>query len=272
MATTDNNAFEELVTRVIEAYRLTYNDTTSLDSLGVLGKQRILILENARYKRETKILKAQRTLRDLKEIDNLIEDIDRFEDDEELPPAAAPAIVPDGEDEPAEQLEPELEPEPEDDEWKYDPRNPDAIKRPKGKEKVKAKEVKTEKEKKPVGRPPSSASVSPPSRPKKFDKSSMDMRLRLLAQRREIMDTVTDEDERESDAMNLFFIPVTAEEMAEMDTVEVTEGTRVDADFGSDIPAGAKTALGSKNIKNARSAGPGFHFEEEGGERVVVED
>ena len=47
--TKETDAFQELVELCIEAYRTTLSDTVALDANGVLGKQRVMILDDERY-------------------------------------------------------------------------------------------------------------------------------------------------------------------------------------------------------------------------------
>jgi len=252
--TNEDDAFLTLVKKCVKAYSVVYNDTTALDSLGIIGKQRVLILEDDYYQCETRKLKAQRTLKDLKEVDTLLSSIDELEEEERKA-----ANEPKREDVEEEDEEIQEEEQPPIDE--YDIRG--AIKKPKKKDK------KPDKAKKPVGRPPGRPRV-------KFDKTKIETRLKLLSQRREIMDAEKGSEDREDEAMNIFFIPVTKEEFEKLSTVEISEGTAAKSEFEGTLSQGAKIAVGSRILKATTSrevSVAGFHYEEnEMGEDIMVED
>lgn len=238
----DENAFEELVTLCIEAYKITFSDTTALDANGVLGKQRVMIMEDERYQRETKIIRAQKTIEDLREIEALTKEIEDEDEDEE-------------------DLEFDLDEEETlsdlDEIESFDIRNRDKSK--KLLEKKKKEKAKTASEK-----------------PKKvFDKAKMDMRLKLIAQRREVLSSVKNEEEKEGDALNIFFIPVTREEFEKIGTVEVSTGvsTKANAFDATEEDEIAKKLKKKKEENGLTDGGSAFHYEEdENGDMVLVED
>jgi hypothetical protein len=251
--------FEALIDECIKAFGIAYNDTTALDATGVIGKDRVLIIDNPRYQRETRKLRAQRTINDLKEVDNLIGDCNKIpegalDDDDDGNPI---------EDAPEEGFVPEEVVVPDDE---YDIR--------KGKSRKK-------KDKEPPVKPPK---IEKPVRPKKqnsvqkFDKGKFDIKIRLIQQRREILDASKGGEEKETDALNIFFIPVTNEEFRNIDTVEVTDATTVPGDpYAQDSGAEAKLAIGESMLaatKKGKRSSTAFHYEEdsETGEKILVED
>lgn len=243
----DRSPFDELVDRAVAAFAVTFNDTTSLDSLGIIGKQRVLVLEDPSYQARTRMLKAQRTLDDLKEVDELIAGLDEPEEAESQPEPVQ--VVPD----PSEE---EL--------GEFDIR---AAAAGKPGRKKKKKEIPTLEPK----------VAAPRGRPRtKFDKGKMEMRLRLLQQRREIMDESSGGEEQEADAMNIFFIAVTPEEFARMETVEISEGTSSSRELDSGESVPAKAALGSAQLASQAhdrqpKSSSGIRYEEgEDGEKIMV--
>ena len=239
----DENAFEELVTLCIEAYKITFSDTTALDANGVLGKQRVMIMEDERYQRETKIIRARKTIEDLREIEALTKEIEDEDEDED-------------------DLEFDLDEEEDgigdlDEIESFDIRN--RKKSEKLIEKKRKEKAKTASEK-----------------PKKvFDKAKMDMRLKLIAQRREVLSSVKNEEEKEGDALNIFFIPVTREEFEKIGTVEVSTGvsTKANAFDTTEEDEIAKKLKKKKEENGLTDGGSAFHYEEdENGDMILVED
>ncbi len=231
----EDDSFEELVTLCIDAYGITFSDTVALDANGVIGKMRVLIMENVRYQRETRKLKARRTINDLKEVNELIEGINKS--DEELPP----------EPEPEEEVVPE-----EVEEFDIRKKGAKAKKKPPQKKtppKTTAKDIKKG----------------------SFDKSKIDTRLKLIQERREILSARSDEEEKTNESINIFFVAVTKEEFEVIETVEVSESTSSNADFDKSDDASVKTALGSAVLKEAKKSSV-FHYEGEGDERTLIED
>lgn len=249
MGTTEENPFDELVDRCIKAYSVTYSDTMALDANGVLGKQRILIMEDERYRRETKMLKAQKTMRDLDEIELLTAEIAEEPDppEEDI-----------GEEEVEETPVDPFSIDPDYDVRKHGSKKPEATRGPGRPKTITAESVK-----------------EPPTKPKKlFDKARMDMRLKLIQERRAILNTVKGEEEKEGDALNIFFVPVSREEFEKLETVEISTGTSTaKAAFDSDEENDIEKRIGAKK-KDAimEDGGSVYHIEIINGEEVIVEN
>ncbi len=249
MGTHEENPFDELVSRCIKAFSVTYSDTIALDANGVLGKQRILIMEDERYRRETKMLKAQKTMRDLDEIEALTAEITEEPD----PPDDGEEVV--------EEEEPAVDPfavDPDYDIRKHGTKKPEA---PRGPGRPKTFTADLEKE--------------TPTKPKKlFDKARMDMRLKLIQERRAIHNTVKGEEEKEGDALNIFFVPVTREEFEKLGTVEVSVGTSTSKGaFSSDEESEIQKRLGNKKSDGVmEDGGSAYRIEVIDGEEVIVEN
>jgi hypothetical protein len=260
-ATTESgDPFEKLITLCIKSFSVTFNDTIALDANGVIGKQRVMILDNERYQRETRKLKAKRTIDDLKDIDALMDGMDDAEEKEGEEEEGAVELTPDEDERPDAGLTVDFTEE-------YDIRDPDSAK--KIIEKKKREAAKTiVAEKKSVGRPPN-------TKRKYFDKSKVEMRLKLLASRRDILDSSKGEEEKETDALNIFFIPVTKEEFERISTVEVSEGSGDNAFDAAETSKAQNQALGgalSKKVKEGMKPSADFHIEVINGEQTVVED
>jgi hypothetical protein len=254
--------FERLIALCIKSFAVTFNDTIALDANGVIGKQRVLILDSERYQRETRKLKAKRTIDDLSDIDGLMQGMDDSDEKEEASYSEEEEV------EEEEEAVPEEEPSVDfaDD---YDIRDPDSAKKLIERKKKEAAKVITV-EKRPVGRPAGNKVR------KYFDKAKVEMRLKLLQNRRDILDSNKGEEEKETDALNIFFIPVTKEEFEKLSTVEVFEGAGNDDAFaGTEGDAKKDAALGTgltRKTKELVKSGSGFHYEDVGGEQIVVED
>ena len=72
----------EMIPQVLEAYRLLLNDSMALDYCGITGKDRMLILNDPHFSRETKKIKAERYIEEIKDIDEMIKNIKRNGTDE----------------------------------------------------------------------------------------------------------------------------------------------------------------------------------------------
>jgi hypothetical protein len=232
----EDDAFEDLVSNCIEAYGITYSDSVALNANGVVGKMRVLILENTRYQRETRRLKARRTMDELKEVNELLAGIDAEPEADESE-AASEEVIPDEDPD-------------------YDIRN----KNSKKKSKKIPKEI--EKVKKATAKSIKSGG---------FDKSKIDTRLKLIQERREILNADGEEEEKTKESINIFFVAVTAEEFAAIETVEVSESTSSTADFDKADNGAVKTALGSAVLKESKNS-RAFHYEGEGEDKTLVED
>ena len=259
--------FEKLLDNCINAFRISYSDTVALDANGVIGKQRVLVMDNPRYQRETKQLKAKKTLADMRVIQDLSKEIEEAGDEEEEEPEE---IVPD------ELPDPYIEETEEKDFTDFDVRNPEKFtKKQEAERKKREKEIAAKK--KEQEKAAAAAAKKGPGRPAKkkgWDKGSIELRLKLFQQQRAMLAEEKGEEEREGDALNIFFIPVTAEEMASLTNVEISVGTSDSKDgFKEDEEKAVKEKL-NDSVKKADdlSGGTAFHYEEENGVRFLVED
>lgn len=213
-AETSPNYFNMLVENCIRAFRLTLNDSVSLDANGVLGKLRVMVLEDDRYKRETKKIRAQRTIDDLSELNRLRREVEFDEDDEDDEPLG-----------------------------EFDIRNADA-----------------------------GAKVKKPK--KLFDKAQLDTKLKLFQMQRDILQEKSASEESEGDALNIFFVPITAEEFEKMKTVELSAGTLESSSaFDVDKDEEVKKRLKQKETdeNKVQDMGSLAHYETIDGEQVLVE-
>lgn len=294
----DRDYFEDLVSACIASFGVVLSDKLALDANGVIGKQRVLVMDNDRYQRETRKLRARQTITELEEIQGLLGNIDGKDEDEEEP---------DDGDAPEEIQPEEIGPDPMEeyrkleremlasidahapDDPDYDIRDPEAWDRKRAEKRAAVekelagakrraeKEARARKkaaeERAKSSKKTTTASAST-RKTKRFDKSVIEMRLKLLQTRRGILDAQQGEEEREGDALNIFFIPVTAEEFAAIETVEVSKGTAgADLDPDSD-PAAKALGQGMTEEVNKRklNTGVGYHYERINGESVMVED
>jgi hypothetical protein len=222
------DAFEKLIDLVIDSFKVTLNDSIALDANGIIGRQRILIVDNPRYQRATKTIRAQRTIADLKGLDELIESMEEDDEGEGSSEESSEEHSPDA---------------------TYDIRSSEVPSLGRGSKRkstgAQETEVRATKE-----------TLKPQ---KRFDKGKMEMRLKLLASKRELM-TSTEEEDRENDAMNIFFYAMTKEEMEAEETVEVSEGTRSGmSGLDSEVEDSAAKGLVAK--KDERKGMAGFHIE-----------
>jgi hypothetical protein len=149
-------AFKALVADCIEAFRTFYDDTLSLDLNRITdSKVRAMILRDSEYQRETKYIRAEKTRRDIQELDELV--------------SLAAGMGSDT----------------------YDPRDA----------KNGAKQGKAA-----------------------TDKDTLNMRFKAAQEKRSLLKELADQGSDELDAMNMFFVPVTANELERMDTVEAFAG------------------------------------------------
>ena len=74
--------FKILVQNCIRTYARTYSDMVALDANAVLGKMRVMILDDPTYRRETKKIKAQKTINDLGELATIKRSIEYADDDD----------------------------------------------------------------------------------------------------------------------------------------------------------------------------------------------
>lgn len=132
-----------------------------------------MILDDDEYKRETKIISAQRIINDISELNNIQRELE-YEDEEE-------------EEEPGQ----------------FDIRNPDAAPKTKKPRKL-------------------------------FDKQQIDLKLKVITQKRDLLKERSKEEEKEGDSINLFFIPVTREEFEKLKTVEISDQSGESHDAYSD--------------------------------------
>jgi len=71
----DPSYLSALIDNCVEAYTSLQSDTMALDYCGVGGKNRALILDNPEYKRRTKIIRAEKYLDEIDEIETLTRDL-----------------------------------------------------------------------------------------------------------------------------------------------------------------------------------------------------
>lgn len=297
--------FEQLVDLCIDTFRITYNDTTALDANGVIGKLRAMVLDDERYKRETKRLLAKRRIDELREINDLISEVSEAgegdEEDEEAIPEEEPEVeevepefefpeIPSAEEMLAEEekLLPPLEYDarmPEKEKEKIENNRRKALERKQREREKLVKEREKEKEKiialrrkeKEEREKEREREEGKKEKPRKlFDKSKIDMRLKLLQQRREIFNEEQSGEDKESDALNIFFFSVTREEFEQLKTVEVSAGTSVASGaFKDDDESDAAKAMGKKKREDRDikiDGGSAFHYETIDGEEFMVED
>jgi hypothetical protein len=237
MACTEKDDFEKLIDLCVESFNIVYNDSVALDANGVIGKMRVLIVANDRYQRETRKAKARRTIDELSEVNDLMEDVDSFGSVDETTTSEAPDVTLDDDD--------------------YDIRGA-IIDKSKGKKGKGKKEMpKTE-----------------VSRPARFDKAKLDMRLKLLQQRRDILSDQEVTEDQEQNALNIFFIAVTREEFEELDTVEISEGSSSAPEaFDTESTPEQKAALGATNSRKGKiKESVSYHTEMVDGELIEVGD
>lgn len=209
--------FDTLVTQVIEAFKITLNDSVALDAHGIIGKMRVMIVDSERYQRETRRIRAQQTIADLQEIDRLIDTMKEPEEEDE-----------------------EAEGEPDE---TYDIRGTNKT------------DVKTKR--------------TPP----RFDKARMETRLKLLSARKDVLMSSKEGEDRETDALNIFFIAMSREEFEAMETVEISEGTRTGSIGLEDDTDAHKKLKGLVQTRAPKEPEAKFHYETRAdGEKILVED
>lgn len=76
-------SIDEWVDECIEAYRTFVNDTLALDYVAVTGKYRALVLENERYKTRTRQIKAQKYKEEIEYVEKISKELDALEDDDD---------------------------------------------------------------------------------------------------------------------------------------------------------------------------------------------
>ena len=206
--------FKILVENCIIAFRITNNDKDALDANGVLGKERVMVMEDETYARETRILRAKRRIDEISEINRLRLTAEFSEEPEE---AAA---------------------------GEFDIRTGD---RKEGEGARKPKKL--------------------------FDKGLLDTQLKIFQIQRDIMSEKSAEEEKEGDAINIFFIPVTREEFEKLSTVEVSTGTSEGKDAFKDDDNEKGTILAAQAKEEAEKIidyGSNGTYEERNGEQVLV--
>ena len=75
---TDKDSFDELVSKCIDMYSKLLNSGMALDACRVQGKMRAMVLQDERYIRETRAIKAEKYLGELDDIDRIIKSADRM--------------------------------------------------------------------------------------------------------------------------------------------------------------------------------------------------
>lgn len=207
--------FKILVDNCIIAFRITNNDKDALDANGVIGKERVMILEDEAYQRETKIIRAKRRIDEISEINRLRRSAEFSEEPDDTEETAT---------------------------GEFDIRTG---------------------ERKAGDRKPK----------KLFDKGLLDTQLKIFQIQRDIMSEKSVEEEKEGDAINIFFIPVTREEFEKIGTVEVSTGTSEGKDAFKDDEnekAKALTAEAKADAEKIIDYGTNGSYVEKDGERVLV--
>ena len=72
------DSFDALVTKCIDMYSKLLNSGMALDACRVQGKMRAMVLQDERYIRETRAIKAEKYLGELDDIDRIIRSADRM--------------------------------------------------------------------------------------------------------------------------------------------------------------------------------------------------
>lgn len=72
------DSFDALVTKCIDMYAKLLNSGMALDACRVQGKMRAMVLQDERYIRETRAIKAEKYLGELDDIDRIIRSADRM--------------------------------------------------------------------------------------------------------------------------------------------------------------------------------------------------
>jgi hypothetical protein len=72
------DSFDALVTKCIDMYAKLLNSGMALDACRVQGKMRAMVLQDERYIRETRAIKAEKYLGELDDIDRIIKSADRM--------------------------------------------------------------------------------------------------------------------------------------------------------------------------------------------------
>lgn len=278
--------FDELVELCIDTFRITYSDATSLDANGVIGKLRAMILDDVRYKKETKRLLAKRRISELQEVNDLIgevSDTDDYDEEEEEEPQ--PVVLDEDEGEIIVEYEepPEIEYDArmsDDERKKLEANRERVIEKRKKEAAKKAADLQRDRDKRNKEREKEEAKrkkEKEEAKPKKlFDKTKIELRMKLLQQRRDIFKEETESEDKEGDALNVFFFSVSREEFEKLKTVEVSVGTSVaSAAFKDDDESEAAKLLNARKKENSEvrlDGGTVFHYEQVDGEEFVVED
>jgi hypothetical protein len=180
----DPDYVEALVDACIEAFRRFGDDGMSLNFMGVDGKLRPIVLDNPKYRQETRMIMAEKFLEEIEEIEGISDTLK-----DEQPSKGV-----------------------------YDPRNPQSME-------DYTKDI----------------------------KETLTLRLKVASMRRDVLSITKTKEVEENDALNVFFIALTAEEFAAMDNVEIHEGTET-------------TELTSTEKEKAKKAKKRFNDDEEDNE------
>ena len=74
----NQDSFDALVSKCIDMYSKLLNSGMALDACRVQGKMRAMVLQDERYIRETRAIKAEKYLGELDDIDRIIKSADRM--------------------------------------------------------------------------------------------------------------------------------------------------------------------------------------------------
>lgn len=81
MAEVRNDKYDELVEKVIAAYRKLLNQGMALDVCRVQGKMRSMILRDQRFVTETRAIRAEKYMEELREVEDIYDAASRMGDD-----------------------------------------------------------------------------------------------------------------------------------------------------------------------------------------------
>jgi hypothetical protein len=125
-------------------------------------------------------------------------------------------------------------------------------------------------------RNPASSEEPKVKKPKKlFDKSQIDLQMKIFQAKRDLLAENKGEEEKEGDAINYFFVPVSREEFERMKTIEVSEGSGDGADAYAKDESDAIQAVTGKDAETQglgefADLGGEAHYEEIDGEKVLM--
>lgn len=224
--------FDALVRNCIKAFSIVYSDSVALDACGVVDKRlRVQIVENDTYRKQTKSMKARRTIDDLSDYNTLMREIDYDDEEDGAEPKETTTVKP------------------------YDPFGVSS-----------GVEVDNQEQKLNTGQ-----------KRKLFDKSKMEMKLKLITQRRELLNAAAAEEDKEAESLNIFFVPITQAQFEEMKNIELSAtagdtGGAFNEDKELDVVKAMKKRRG-EGSGDELDGGTAYHYEkDEWGDPIIVEN